>query len=96
VGRAYSVRRGSGSGRSDALIPDWKEKAAPIKTKVRSRQLLYAGEAGKIRSAELSPCRAECITKRQPISFSMGTVLSLDGRAKAEALGVEIFPDGVL
>jgi len=48
-GRAYSSGAVLDPVGLDALIPDWKEKGAPIKTKGREDNFYMLGEAGKIR-----------------------------------------------
>ena len=40
----------------DALIPDWKEKGAPINVPVKEDNFYLLGEAGKLRVPEF-PCR---------------------------------------
>jgi len=66
---AYSSA-GSGSGRLTFMIPDWKEKSARIKTKVRRNQFLYAGERED--PLRTSPCR-RCMHKPRNYIFPWAT-----------------------
>ena len=73
----------------DALIPDWREKGAPIDTEVTADHFIYLGPAGGIRIPNfLFP----------PLMNNHGNyIVSLANVCRwlaeqAEALGVEIYP----
>ena len=73
----------------DALIPDWKERGAPVTVPVRKDRFYIFGEAGRIRIPNfLMP---PLMNNHGCYIVSMGNVCRwLAG--EAEALGVEIFP----
>ncbi len=73
----------------DALIPDWKERGAPVNVPVRKDRFYLFGEAGRLRIPNfLMP---PLMNNHGCYIVSMGNVCRwLAG--EAEALGVEIFP----
>ncbi|MFT6222658.1 MAG: electron-transferring-flavoprotein dehydrogenase [Paracoccaceae bacterium] len=73
----------------DALIPDWKEKGAPITVPVKTDNFYMLGEAGKIRIPNrLMP---PLMSNHGNYIVSMGNVCRWMAE-QAEELGVEIFP----
>ncbi|MGH1412696.1 MAG: electron transfer flavoprotein-ubiquinone oxidoreductase [Pelagimonas sp.] len=73
----------------DALIPDWKEKGAPLNTPVTEDNFYMLGEAGQIRvpNAPMPPL----MNNHGNYIVSMANVCRWMAE-QAEALGVEIFP----
>ncbi|NNE56994.1 MAG: electron transfer flavoprotein-ubiquinone oxidoreductase [Hellea sp.] len=73
----------------DALIPDWKDKGAPIKTEVKTDKFLMLGPAGALRIPNfvLPPL----MNNHGNYIVSMGNVCRWMAE-QAESLGVEIFP----
>ncbi|WP_424976408.1 electron transfer flavoprotein-ubiquinone oxidoreductase [Dinoroseobacter sp. S124A] len=73
----------------DALIPDWKDKGAPITVPVREDKFYMLGEAGQIRipNAPMPPL----MNNHGNYIVSMGNVCRWMAE-QAEAMGVEIFP----
>ncbi len=73
----------------DALIPDWKEKGAPINVPVRDDRFYMLGEGGGIRipNAAMPPL----MSNHGNYIVSMGNVCRWMAE-QAEELGVEIFP----
>jgi len=71
------------------LIPDWKEKDAPLNAPVTEDRFMILSETGafKIPSALLP----ECFQNHGNYVISLGNVVRWMGQ-QAEALGVEIFP----
>jgi flavin-dependent dehydrogenase len=71
------------------LIPDWKEKDAPLNAPVSEDRFMILSETGsfKIPSALLP----ECFQNHGNYVISLGNVVRWMGQ-QAEALGVEIFP----
>ncbi len=73
----------------DNLIPDWREKGAPVETKVTTDKFLYLGPAGSIRLPNFM---------MPPLMNNHGNyIVSLGNLCRwlaeqAEALDVEIFP----
>jgi electron-transferring-flavoprotein dehydrogenase len=73
----------------DALLPDWRDMGAPIKTEVREDNFYMLGEAGQIRIPN---------TPMPPLMNNHGNyIVSMANVCRwmaeqAEALGVEIFP----
>ena len=63
----------------DALIPDWKEKGAPLNTPVTGRQILYAGRSRSLAHSQLPDAAADA----QPWQLHRihGQCLPLDGGA---------------
>ena len=61
------------------LIPDWKEKGAPVTVEVKKDKFFVLGEAGKLRLAEFHDAAPD-EQPRQLHRFD-GQCLSLDGRA---------------
>ncbi len=73
----------------DALIPDWKEKGAPISVPVRSDSFYMLGEGGRARVPNwLMP---PLMSNHGNWIVSMGRVCAWMAE-QAESLGVEIFP----
>ncbi|AWI85616.1 electron transfer flavoprotein-ubiquinone oxidoreductase [Alloyangia pacifica] len=73
----------------DALIPDWKEKGAPISVPVKEDKFYLLGEAGKV-SIPHWPM-PKFMSNEGNYIVSMGNVCRWMAE-QAEALGVEIFP----
>jgi len=73
----------------DALLPDWKERGAPVTVPVRKDRFYLLGEAGQVRlpNAFLPPL----MNNHGNYIVSMGNVCRWLAE-QAEALGVEIFP----
>jgi electron-transferring-flavoprotein dehydrogenase len=73
----------------DALIPDWKEKGAPIKTGVTTDKFLMLGPSGSLRvpNAAMPPL----MNNHGNYIVSMGNVCRWMAE-QAESLGVEVFP----
>ena len=73
----------------DALIPDWKERGAPIKTEVKEDRFLVLGEAGalKVPNFPMPPL----MNNHGNYIVSMANVCRWMAE-QAEELGVEIFP----
>ncbi len=73
----------------DALMPDWKEKGAPVKVKVKEDNFYMLGEAGQIRVPNFP---------MPPLMSNHGNyIVSMANLCRwmaeqAEELGVEIFP----
>ncbi len=73
----------------NALIPDWKEKGAPITTPVLEDRFLYLGPAGEVRLPNfLMP---PLMNNHGNYIVSLGDVVRWLGEQAAE-LGVEIYP----
>ena len=73
----------------DALIPDWKEKGAPLNVPVKEDNFYLLGEAGKIRVPNWP--MPPLMNNHGNYIVSMGNVCRWMAE-QAEALGVEIFP----
>ena len=73
----------------DALIPDWKEKGAPITVPVRKDNFYMLGEAGQLRIPNFP--MPPLMNNHGNYIVSMGNVCRWMAE-QAEALGVEIFP----
>ena len=73
----------------DALIPDWKEKGAPITVPVRDDSFYVLGEAGQIRLPNVA--MPPFMSNHGNYIVSMGNVCRWMAE-QAEELGVEIFP----
>ena len=73
----------------DALIPDWKEKGAPVETEVTSDSFYILGEEGRVRVPNLA--MPPLMSNHGNYIVSMGNVCRWMAE-QAEALGVEIFP----
>ena len=71
------------------LIPDWKEKGAPLKTPVKDDNFFMLGEAGKIRIPNFP--MPPLMNNHGNYIVSMGNVCRWMAE-QAEELGVEIFP----
>lgn len=73
----------------DALIPDWKEKGAPLNVPVRDDNFFMLGEAGKLRIPNFP--MPPLMNNHGNYIVSMGNVCRWMAE-QAEELGVEIFP----
>ncbi len=73
----------------DALIPDWREKGAPIKTEVKSDNFYLLGPAGGMRIPNWP--MPPLMSNHGNYIVSMGNVCRWLA-TQAEGLGVEIFP----
>ncbi|MEX0282951.1 MAG: 4Fe-4S dicluster domain-containing protein [Arenibacterium sp.] len=73
----------------DALIPDWKEKGAPITVPVREDKFYMLGEAGALRIPNFP--MPPLMNNHGNYIVSMGNVCRWMAE-QAEELGVEIFP----
>lgn len=73
----------------DALIPDWKDKGAPINVPVKKDNFYMLGEAGKIRLPNF--IMPPLMSNHGKYIVSMGNVCRWMAE-QAEELGVEIFP----
>ncbi|MFY0620661.1 MAG: electron transfer flavoprotein-ubiquinone oxidoreductase [Pelagimonas sp.] len=73
----------------DALIPDWKEKGAPINVEVKEDNFFFLGEAGKIRIPNAP--MPKLMNNHGNYIVSMANVCRWMAE-QAEELGVEIFP----
>jgi electron-transferring-flavoprotein dehydrogenase len=71
------------------LMPDWKEKGAPLNTAVTEDRVLFLTETGSFKTPNfLLP---KCFENHGNYVISLGNVVRWLGQ-QAEALGVEIFP----
>lgn len=73
----------------DALMPDWKEKGAPIKVKVKEDNFYMLGEAGQLRVPNFP--MPPLMNNHGNYIVSMANVCRWMAE-QAEAMGVEIFP----
>ena len=73
----------------DALIPDWREKGAPVETEVTEDRFLMLGEAGSIRIPNFP--MPPLMDNHGCYIVSMANVCRWMAE-QAEALGVEVFP----
>ena len=73
----------------DALMPDWKDKGAPIKVPVKEDNFYMLGEAGQLRIPNFP--MPPLMNNHGNYIVSMGNVCRWMAE-QAEALGVEIFP----
>ena len=73
----------------DALIPDWREKGAPIKTEVQEDNFFILGPAGQMRIPNWP--MPPLMNNHGNYIVSMANVCRWLGQ-QAEELGVEIFP----
>jgi electron-transferring-flavoprotein dehydrogenase len=73
----------------DALIPDWKEKGAPLNVPVEKDNFYMMGEAGQIRIPNMA--MPPLMNNHGNYIVSMGNVCRWMAE-QAEELGVEIFP----
>lgn len=69
------------------LIPDWKDKGAPLNQPVTADKMLFLTEKGAIKS----PVLPDCFHNEGNYIVSLGNVVRWLAQ-QAEALGVEIFP----
>lgn len=72
-----------------ALIPDWREKGAPIRTEVKSDSFMVLGEGGQVRIPNWPMPRL--MSNHGNYIVSMGNVCRWLAE-QAEGMGVEIFP----
>ncbi|MFC6763124.1 electron transfer flavoprotein-ubiquinone oxidoreductase [Sulfitobacter porphyrae] len=73
----------------NALIPDWKEKGAPIRTEVKRDNVYVLGEAGQVRIPNWP--MPPLMSNHGKYIVSMANVCRWMAE-QAEAMGVEIFP----
>ncbi|MGR3640531.1 electron transfer flavoprotein-ubiquinone oxidoreductase [Alterinioella nitratireducens] len=73
----------------DALIPDWRERGAPVTVPVREDQFYVLGEAGRIRVPNWP--MPPLMSNHGNYIVSMGNVCRWMAE-QAEELGVEVFP----
>ncbi|QFT57520.1 Electron transfer flavoprotein-ubiquinone oxidoreductase [Sulfitobacter sp. THAF37] len=73
----------------DALIPDWKEKGAPVTVPVKEDNFYMLGEAGKVRVPNFP--MPPLMNNHGNYIVSMGNVCRWMAE-QAEELGVEVFP----
>ena len=73
----------------DALIPDWREKGAPLTTPVTEDRFYLLGRAGQVRIPNWP--MPKLMSNHGNYIVSMGNVCRWMAE-QAEALGVEIFP----
>jgi len=73
----------------DALLPDWKDRGAPVTVPVREDNFFILGEAGRIRIPNW--VMPPLMNNHGAYIVSMGNVCRWLAE-QAEALGVEIFP----
>ncbi|MBC7142125.1 MAG: NAD(P)/FAD-dependent oxidoreductase, partial [Rhodobacteraceae bacterium] len=73
----------------DALMPDWKEKGAPIKVEVKRDNFYILGESGQVRIPNWP--MPPLMSNHGKYIVSMANVCRWMA-SEAEALGVEIFP----
>ncbi len=71
------------------LIPDWKEKGAPLNTPVTQDRFYVLGKAGAIRVPNFT--MPKLMSNHGAYAVSLGNVCRWLGE-QAEALGVEIYP----
>ena len=71
------------------LIPDWKEKGAPLNTRVSEDRFLFLTEKGSLKTP--SWALPACFKNHGNYVVSLGNVCRWLGK-QAEELGVEIFP----
>ncbi|MYM70445.1 FAD-dependent oxidoreductase [Pseudoduganella sp. FT55W] len=71
------------------LIPDWKEKGAPLNTEVTEDRVLFLTETKAYKTPNL--LLPKCFENHGNYVISLGNVVRWLGQ-QAEALGVEIFP----
>jgi electron-transferring-flavoprotein dehydrogenase len=71
------------------LIPDWKEKGAPLNTAVTEDRVLFLSETKAYRTPAFAI--PKCLENHGNYVISLGNLVRWLGQ-QAEALGVEIFP----
>jgi len=71
------------------LIPDWKEKGAPLDTPVTEDRVLFLTETKAYRTPDFAV--PKCLENHGNYVISLGNVVRWLGQ-QAESLGVEIFP----
>jgi electron-transferring-flavoprotein dehydrogenase len=71
------------------LLPDWKERGAPLKTPVVEDRFLFLGQSSSFRIP--NAFLPECFRNHGNYVVSLGNVCRWLGQ-QAEALGVEIYP----
>ncbi|HYA65581.1 MAG TPA: NAD(P)/FAD-dependent oxidoreductase, partial [Burkholderiaceae bacterium] len=73
----------------DDLLPDWRERGAPLNTPVTEDRFLFLSQTGARRTPDwMIP---KCFTNHGNFIVSLGNVVRWLGR-QAEEMGVEIFP----
>ena len=73
----------------DALLPDWRERGAPVTTEVTEDRFLLLGQSGGVRLPNWP--MPKLMSNHGNYIVSMGNVCRWLAE-QAEALGVEIFP----
>jgi electron-transferring-flavoprotein dehydrogenase len=73
----------------NALIPDWKEKGAPLETEVKDDRFLYLGPAGEVPLPNIA--MPPLMNNHGNYIASLGNLCRWLGEQAAE-LGVEIYP----
>ena len=73
------------------LIPDWKEKGAPLETPVTKDKFLWLGPMGELDFSLLVPLMPPLMNNHGNYIASLGNVCRWLA-AEAEGLGVEIYP----
>jgi electron-transferring-flavoprotein dehydrogenase len=73
------------------LIPDWKEKGAPLETPVTKDKFLWLGPMGELDFSLLVPVMPPLMNNHGNYIASLGNVCRWLA-AEAEGLGVEIYP----
>ena len=73
----------------DALLPDWRERGAPVTTEVTEDRFLLLGQSGGVRLPNWP--MPKLMSNHGNYIVSMGNVCRWMAE-QAEALGVEIFP----
>jgi electron-transferring-flavoprotein dehydrogenase len=73
------------------LIPDWKEKGAPLETPVTKDKFLWLGPMGELDVSLLGPLIPPLMRNHGNYVASLGNVCRWLA-SEAEALGVEIYP----
>jgi len=73
----------------DKLIPDWREKGAPLETEVREDRFLYLGPAGEVRLPNI--LMPPLMNNHGNYIASLGALCRWLGEQASE-LGVEVYP----
>ncbi|MEW5963218.1 MAG: electron transfer flavoprotein-ubiquinone oxidoreductase [Pseudomonadota bacterium] len=73
----------------DRLIPDWREKGAPVETEVAEDRFLYLGPAGEVRLPNI--VMPPLMSNHGNYIVSLGALCRWLGEQAAE-LGIEVYP----
>jgi electron-transferring-flavoprotein dehydrogenase len=73
------------------LIPDWKDRGAPLETAVTKDKFLWLGPAGELDFSILGPLMPPLMNNHGNYGASLGNVCRWLA-SEAEAVGVEIYP----